>query len=116
MNPITRRKALGLAAAGAATAPAGADEPAAKKQKPPPNHNREEPVPSTARPDSYGPRELFAVVSEDGKLQRGLHAVSARRLEVGVYEVRFSRDVRRGCYQATAGGHGYTGMPLPASA
>src|SRR5947209_2146184 len=110
MNPVTRREALGLvAAAGAATAAAAGEQPAKKP-------NGEPPVHSQSKPDKYGPRELFAVVDQDGTLKRGLHAVSAQRLGVGVYEVCFARDVRRGAYLATAGGHGYEGIPLSASA
>jgi hypothetical protein len=101
------------AGAGAVTAAAaGAAEGSAARQKP----NTEAPVPSAAKPDSHGPREMFAVVDLDGDLKRGLHAVSSRRLDVGVYEVIFARDVRRGVYLATPGGPGYAGIPLTAAA
>src|SRR5581483_80207 len=63
-----------------------------------------------------GPRELFAVVDWDGNLKRGMHVVSSMRLDLGLYEVIFSRDVRRGVYLVTPGGDGYMGVPLPAAA
>jgi hypothetical protein len=59
---------------------------------------------------------LFAVVDWEGKLRRGLHAVSAKRLGLGYYEVVFDRDVRRGAYVATTGGYGYEGVPPSAIA
>jgi hypothetical protein len=99
-----------LAAAGAATLLPSASA-AAGQEKKGSGVNREKPVPSKAAPDSHGARQLFAVVDQYGKLRRGLHAVSARRLDVGVYEVIFNRDVRRGAYLATVGGHYYEGMP-----
>jgi len=99
------------AAALAASAGAAA-EPAQAKKK----HNSEAPAASRAKPDSYGPRELFAVVDAEGNLKRGLHAVSSRSLGLGVYEVVFARDVRRGVYLATPGGHGYEGLPPAAAA
>ena len=115
MKNLTRRQALGVVATGAAvltaTAPAAA-QPAAKKSK----ANAEPPVHSNAKPESYGPRELFAVVDMQGNLKRGLHVVAAGSLETGVYEVIFNRDVRRGVYLATPGGHGYEGVPLAAAA
>jgi hypothetical protein len=115
MKRLNRREALwgavattGVAAlAGSAAA---ADPPAAKK-----NHNPGPAVPGTTKADSCGPRELFAVVDAEGNLKRGLHAVSARVMDIGVYEVRFARDVRRGVYLATVGGHGYEGIPQAAS-
>jgi hypothetical protein len=91
--------------------PVEAAGPAEKKQKP----NSEASVPSKAQPDSHGPREMFAVVDSEGNLKRGLHAVSSKRLDIGVYEVVFGRDVRRGVYLATPGGHGYEGIPLAAT-
>jgi hypothetical protein len=115
MKSLTRRQALGVVATGTAVLTAtttAAAQPAVKK----PKANNEPPVPSKAKPESYGPRELFAVVDYDGTLKRGLHAVSARSLEVGVYEVIFARDVRRGVYLATPGGPGYEGVPLAAAA
>src|SRR5262245_28232390 len=115
MSGVTRREAMGLMAAGGAGAlaasAAGAAEPAQEKK-----HNTEPPVASRAKPDGYGPRELFAVVDAEGNLKRGLHAVSSKRLGMGVYEVVFARDVRRGVYLATPGGHGYEGVPLAAAA
>jgi hypothetical protein len=111
MSSVTRREAMKrVAAAGAVGLGAGAaagDEAPGKK----PKANHEEPVHSKALPDTHGPRELFAVVDMNGRLQRGLHAVAARQLDVGTYEVIFSRDVRKGAYSATVGGHGYDGLP-----
>jgi hypothetical protein len=114
MKSVTRREAIVAAAAGTtalAAAAAGAADTPPKKKK----HNTEPPVPSKAKPESVGPRELFAVVDRDGTLRRGLHAVSSQALENGVYEVIFNRDVRRGVYLATLGGHGFEGMPLMGS-
>ncbi len=116
MKNVTRRDAMRLVAtsgAGAlAASTAGAAEPAQVKRKP----NSEPAVASKATPESHGPRELFAVVDLDGTLKRGLHAVSSKRLDLGVYEVIFTRDVRRGVYLATPGGPGYEGTPLAAVA
>jgi hypothetical protein len=115
MKSLTRRQALGAVATGAAvltTSAAAVGQPAAKKSK----ANTETPVPSTAKPESYGPREMFAVVDQEGNLKRGLHVASVQCLETGVYEVIFNRDVRRGVYLATPGGHGYAGVPLSAAA
>jgi hypothetical protein len=115
MKRLNRREVLGAVATTGVAALAGsaaaADPPAANRGK----HNIGPAVPGTTRADSYGPKELFAVVDSEGNLRRGLHAVSSRQVEAGVYEVRFGRDVRRGVYVATAGGHGYEGMP-PAAA
>jgi hypothetical protein len=115
MKRMSRREALGAVAATGAAALAGsaaaADPPAGQK----PKLNTGPAAPGTTRPDGYGPRELFAVVDAEGNLKRGLHAVSSRLMDIGVYEVRFARDVRRGAYLATAGGHGYEGLPPAAS-
>jgi hypothetical protein len=78
--------------------------------------NNEPPVESKAVAEGRGPGLLFAVVDAEGNLKRGLHAVSATNLGIGYYEVVFERDVRRGAYVATAGGPGYTGVPLAAIA
>jgi hypothetical protein len=116
MSTVSRRDAIKLAAtAGAAALAASAaeaDEAPSKNTK----ANNETPAESTATAESYGARELFAVVDWKGKLMRGLHAVSAKRLGVGYYEVVFDRDVRRGAYVATSGGHGYVGVPVAAVA
>jgi hypothetical protein len=95
MKAITRRGAIKLAAAAGATA-LGAS--AAKATAPPGKTkcNQEPPVNSRSSAEKRGPCQLFAVVDADGNLKRGLHVVSARRLDVGTYEVIFSRDVRRG--------------------
>src|SRR5262245_27696610 len=98
MNTVSRRDAMKLAAttgaAALATAAAAAGDPPPQK----PKVNNEPPVEGNATAESYGARELFAVVDWEGKLRRGLHAVSAKRLGLGYYEVVFDRDVRRGAY------------------
>jgi hypothetical protein len=103
------RLAAGAAVVGTSVAAASAAD--AEK----PKVNSEKPVPSKAVPESYGPREMFAVVDGQGKLQRGFHAISAKRLDVGMYEVIFNRDVRRGVYLATVGGHSWGGLPASAT-
>jgi hypothetical protein len=116
MKSVTRRQAIRLAAAtGAVTFGAAVTRAAGPADKRP-KVNSEPHVASKASPDTCGPRELFAVVDETGQLKRGLHAVSAQCLALGAYEVIFARDVRRGVYVATPGGHGYDGVPLPAAA
>jgi hypothetical protein len=109
MSGVTRRDALKLAAGAAVVGTSVAVAAAADEKKP--KVNSEKPVPSKAGPESYGPRELFAVVDGQGKLRRGFHAVSAKRLDIGTYEVIFKRDVRRGVYLATPGGHSWGGFP-----
>jgi hypothetical protein len=116
MRHVNRRQAMRLVGATGAGLLAGsaskaADPPGAKSKA-----NTEAPVPSKASADSLGPRELFAVVDFDGNIKRGMHALACKRLELGVYEVIFNRDVRRGVYLATAGGHGYEGVPVSAIA
>jgi hypothetical protein len=116
VNDLNRRQAMKLAATAGAVAlagtAAGADDPPPKNLK----ANNEPPVEGITNAESYGARELFAVVDWEGKLRRGLHAVSSKSLGVGYYEVVFDRDVRRGAYIATSGGHGYVGVPLAAIA
>ncbi len=73
-------------------------------------------APGSTKAESYGPRELFAVVDNEGNLRRGMHVVATQLMDVGVYQVIFKRDVRRGVYIASAGGHGYEGIPIPATA
>jgi hypothetical protein len=112
MRDVSRRQAMtALATTGAVVLGSSV----AQAQTKAPKGNTEPPVASKASPDSYGPREMFAIVDADGSLKRGLHAVSAARLGLGTYEVIFVRDVRRGAYLATPGGHGYAGIPLPAA-
>jgi hypothetical protein len=115
MKTMSRREVMGLAgttgAAVLAASAAAADSPGPKRKA-----NTETPVPSKASADSVGARELFAVVDSDGNIKRCLHAITCKRLELGVYEVIFNRDVRRGVYLATCGGHGYDGTPLSATA
>jgi hypothetical protein len=114
MKDVTRRQAIqALTATGAVVLGSSAAATAAQAQAP--KHNGEAPVESKAKPDTHGPRELFAVVDADGTLKRGMHVVAATRLGLGTYEVIFARDVRRGVYLATPGGHGYVGIPLPAA-
>jgi hypothetical protein len=101
------------AVAGAATLGVGAaaDAQDAPRKKPAVKHNMEPPVHSRATAEDHGPRQLFAVVDATGQLKRGMHVASVQHLADGVYEVVFRRDVRRGVYVATLGGHGYEGMP-----
>jgi hypothetical protein len=115
MNDMTRRQAMqALTATGAVVLGASTVEKAEAQAKTP-KHNTEPPVESKASPASYGPREMFAIIDADGSIKRGMHVVSATRLGLGTYEVIFVRDVRRGAYFATAGGQGYSGVPLPAA-
>ena len=136
MNNMNRRDMVKLAAAAGAAALTGpaaqAADPPAKKaagnpelvQRPKsksnlantPKGNTEPVRESTTNAERYGPRELFAVVDADGILRRGMHVVSSQRLDLGLYEVIFNRDVRRGAYLVTPGGYGYSGIPLPAAA
>jgi hypothetical protein len=111
MTPITRRQALKLATAAGTVTALGATGTAANAQAQKGKANQEPPVHSSATADNHGPRELFAVVDTDGSLKRGLHAVGAKRLDIGTYEVIFNRDIRRGCYLATIGGASYGGLP-----
>jgi hypothetical protein len=37
-------------------------------------------------------------------------------MDIGVYQVIFARDVRRGVYVVSPGGHGYEGVPIPSAA
>src|SRR5262249_17839245 len=87
MKRLNRRQALGAVAttgvAALASSGAAAVPPAAKKRHP----NLGPAAPGSTKPDSHGPRELFAVVDMDGNLKRRLHAVSSRQIELGVYEV-----------------------------
>ena len=86
MEHMNRRDVVKLAASAGAVALAGtaaqAADPPAQKAK----HNTEPPVASTAAPESFGPRELFAVVDSEGNLKRGMHVAASRRLDRGVYE------------------------------
>jgi hypothetical protein len=126
MNNMNRRDVMKLAAVAGAAALAGpvaqgADPPAQQTKGKPelvprPKGNMEPVKESTATAEHYGPQMLFAVVDWEGNLKRGMHVVSSQRLDLGLYEVIFSRDVRRGVYLATPGGHGYVGIPLPAVA
>src|SRR5262245_49145980 len=121
MHNVNRREMLRRAAAAGTMALAGSAAHAAdpSAQKPTgqpelvkkPKGNPEPAVPSRATAERYGPRELFAVVHADGSLKRGMHVLSSTCLDLGLYEVIFSRDVRRGVYLATPGGDGYTGIP-----
>jgi hypothetical protein len=108
MKETTRREVLAAAAVGVAGT-AVAQTP--KEKKPRPKRNNERAAASKASAEDYGPRQMFAVVDADGKLKRGMHAVAATALDQGLYEVVFRRDVRRGVYLASVGGHGYEGLP-----
>jgi hypothetical protein len=116
MNHVTRRDAMKLATATGAITLVGSATKAAAQDHKKPKRNNEPPVHSTSTPTQYGARELFAVLDEAGNIKRGFHAISSRQLELGVYEVIFNRDIRRGAYQVTPGGHGYEGMPPSAVA
>jgi hypothetical protein len=114
MKPTTRRDVLKRAAiAGAATlgAAAAGNAQDAPRKNPSVQHNKEPAVHSKAVAEDHGPKQLFAVVDATGQLRRGMHVASVQHLADGVYEVIFRRDVRRGVYVATLGGHGYQGMP-----
>jgi hypothetical protein len=118
MKRTTRREVL-LGGAGATLGLAGAaaaQAPAAKEKKPRAKRNSEPVVASKASAEEHGPSHLFAVVDADGVLKRGMHASSVRVLDEGIYEVVFRRDVRRGVYLVTVGGHGYAGLPPVGSA
>jgi hypothetical protein len=113
MKPSTRREVLARAAAAGAgvlgvAAAAGQDAPA---KTPRTKCNCEPVLHSKAGPDDHGPRELFAVVDAGGSLRRGMHVARVVILAPGIYEVVFRRDVRRGVYLATIGGHSYEGLP-----
>lgn len=111
MKSVTRREIMHqAAAAGLTTLAVSAALPAASAQDRP-RVNVETPVSSKATAEDHGPRELFAVVDAEGTLRRGLHASNVRNLGPGLFEVTFRRDVRRGAYLATLGGHGYEGLP-----
>ena len=126
MHNLNRRDVMQLAATAGAVALAGpvaqaADPPAKQPKGKPelvrrPKGNAEPVKESTATAEHYGPRELFAVVDSEGNLKRGMDVVSSLCLDLGLYEVIFNRDVRRGVYLATPGGHGYSGVPLSAAA
>jgi hypothetical protein len=116
MNTVSRRDAMKMAATAGAAALAVTAAPAADPAQDQPKVNSEPPVEGSTAAEKYGARQLFAVVDWEGTLRRGLHAVSARRLGVGSYEVVFDRDVRHGAYVATSGGTGYEGVPLAAVA
>jgi hypothetical protein len=67
---------------------------------------------SSAKCESPGPQHLFAVVDRDGKLRRGLYAVSSQKVDLpnGCYEVIFSRDVTHAAYVATIGSPEFSGI------
>jgi hypothetical protein len=50
-------------------------------------------------------------VDRNGKLCRGMHVAAVQQLDVGLYEVVFRREVRRGVYLATIGGHSNDNLP-----
>jgi hypothetical protein len=109
MSRQTRRDAIKLAAGAAIVGASVTVATAAEKKKS--KVNQETPVDSKAVPENYGPREMFAVVDLNGNLRRGFHVLRATRLSLGIYEVIFKRDVRRGAYLATLGGHSWGGLP-----
>jgi hypothetical protein len=112
MKRLTRREVIGgAAAAGAAALSASAAAGQPSNARPGPLVNSGPAVPSKARADDHGPRELFAVVDGRGRLRRGMHVADVARLGPGLYEVMFRRDVRRGVYLATIGDHAEEGLP-----
>ena len=116
MGPMNRREVMKKAAAAGAVSLAVSAEALADPASKPVTANHEPGVESSATAESRGARELFAVVDDNGKMIRSLHAVASKVLDVGCYEVVFDRDIRRGAYVATSGGHGYTGVPVLAIA
>ena len=67
---------------------------------------------ATAKCENPGPTHLFAVVDRDGKLRRGLYAVSSQKVDLpnGCYEVIFNRDVTHAAYVATIGSPEFSGI------
>jgi hypothetical protein len=55
---------------------------------------------------------LWAVVNANGALLRNFRAIQATRIGLGVYRVRFNRNVTQCSYQATIGLAG-VGLPPP---
>jgi hypothetical protein len=55
------------------------------------------------------PTVLWAVVNSDGTLARQKHAVAAKHLGLGTYEVVFTRKILNCSYQATIGLSGTSG-------
>jgi hypothetical protein len=112
MKPLTRREILtGAAATGAVALGVSAATAEPPSRKPGPQSNCGPAVSSKACAEDHGPRELFAVVNSRGVLQRGMHVASVNYLSLRLYEVIFRRDVRRGVYMATIGGHEQEGLP-----
>jgi len=112
LRAVATTGAVVLAGSAVGAEPVDGKRAAAQKSK----LNSGPAAPACTKAESCGPRELFAVVDHEGNLRRGLHVVSTKLMDIGVYQVIFARDVRRGVYIASAGGHGYDGIPLPASA
>jgi len=116
MDELTRRDAIRATAVGVAAvgtmALAAVDEKAAKAaDKDHPNAGKH--VESKAAAITLGPREVWAVVGPDGKLCRGQYVKSSAKVGTGMYEVIFTRDVRRGVYLATIGLCGFVGASPP---
>jgi hypothetical protein len=114
MKKSTRREAFrqaataGALALGAVTAATTAAQEAGDKKARPPDTGT---PPAPGKPAAArGPRELFAVVDEAGNLLRG-QAASIRRINVGLYEVTFRRDIRQGVCLATIASHSAKEMP-----
>jgi hypothetical protein len=112
MKPATRRQlftqaaAVGAAALGTAAA-ATAQEGADKK----PRAGGDAP-PAAGKPaEQTRPRELFAVVDAAGTLLRGRHAAAVDRIDIGLYEVTFRHDVRKGVCVATVASQTDRGLP-----
>jgi hypothetical protein len=104
MKPSTRRALfafVALAGAAALCVPAAAGEPRGAQAAP----DRSAVAADTA------PCTLFAVVDAQGGLRRGMHVARVTRRGLGLYEVRFRRDVRAGVFLACAGGCGQGTAP-----
>ncbi|NEQ12247.1 MAG: hypothetical protein F6K37_42350 [Moorea sp. SIO4E2] len=81
------------------------------------DNNEPRPItPSTERftlttTSTKGAKTLFAVVGNNGKLDRGFGAAKAKKVLKGRYEVLFNRDVRKCAYTATLGTTGFGTEP-----
>lgn len=122
MDNVSRREVLKLAGAAAAVGAtalgtsvlfAGEEKAEAKDKAAPEHPNTGKEVESKAQTDSFGPKEVWAVVGPDGKLCRGQYVRSTKNLGTGQYEVIFMRDVRKGVYLATVGLCGASGASAP---
>jgi hypothetical protein len=112
MDEVTRRHAIKAAAAvGATVFGSSALLADGQEEKTHPNEGVE--VRSEAAAASFGLRELFGVVDQNGRLCRGRGAITSQKLGTGFYEVIFNRDVRLAAYIATIGLCGNVGSSSP---